>query len=52
MPREPDEAVTTMQRLRVSKWSGTCTSTRCGCAAPGTFASAEYSRPGTLATLP
>ena len=52
MPREPEEAVTTTQRLPTSKLSGTCTSTRCGCFAPGKRAKAEYSRPGAGATLP
>ncbi len=51
-PREPDDALTTTQRRLRSKSSGTCTSTRCGCRAAGSFAKALYSRPGTVATLP
>ena len=52
MPREPDDAVTTTQRLPASNASGTCTSTRCGWLAPGTVAKALNSRPGTVAVLP
>ena len=52
MPREPDEAATTTQRLAASKASGNCTSTRCGWRAPEIDANALNSRPGTCAVLP
>ena len=52
IPRDPEDAATTMQRFFASKPSGTCSNTRCGWVAPGSCAKALNSRPGTLATLP